>query len=241
MSDEYTIRRNLSFESYNPQAERLLQNKNIIPYYLNSGFVPTALKDIVEVDKFEQPYKEYCNPYIHLFNYLDPRDKDVLEIGCGFGRGCNFIKNRYNPRSVMGCDINDSILNVARHHFPKIIFENADTVALHVLNKLFDVVVTVETLLYWDCHDDSFGSISNVIKEGGSFLMASDMRRSDTTLDSKFNNVGLKLVDEKDITPNVLLSLYRPTDNITARSVDDKKIRMFTTKYKCVSKHYVKQ
>ncbi len=241
MNDEYTIRRNLSFDSYNPQAEKLLQNKNIIPYYLNSGFVPTALRDFKQVDAFEQEYKEYCNPYIHLFNYLSPTDKNVLEVGCGFGRGCNFIKNMYNPRSIVGCDINDSILAVASHHFPKINFYNADAVSLQTLNSLFDIVVTIETLLYWDCHHQSFNSISSVIKDGGSFLMASDMRRTDTTLDKRFHDVGLKLVDERDITVNVLLSLYRFTDNTVARAIDDKKIKMFTTKYKCVSKHYTKQ
>ena len=235
--DEYNIRKQLSFGAYRGAAEYFNNRPDMIPDYLNSGFIPTSLKEILfEVDSTEQESKKFCGSYIHLFNYVDPTNKEVLEVGCGMGRGCNFIKNHYNTKSIVGSDINDDLLNVARRWFPSIQFVNADAVSLQSLNTLFDIVITVETLLYWDCHKDSFKSFASALREGGSLLIASDMRNTDTTLDRNFNNVGLKLVNERNINPNVLLSLFQPSYNR-----DLTKIKMFQTKYTCVSKHYVKQ
>lgn len=210
----------------------------MVPPFLNSGFLYTENQPEIHFNYIDKPVFDNCLIYTHLFEYLDPKDKEILEVGCGFGRGCNFIKNQYNVKNVLGCDINDNVLKIARRCFPLIKFVNGNAVKLNLLNKLFDVVITVETLLYWDTHQDSFKSFAGVIKEGGSLLMASDIRRSDTTLDKNFRQHGLELVAEQDITHNVLLALKKAIDSGVAAEKDEMKYQMYQTKYRYVSKHY---
>lgn len=213
----------------------------MVPPFLNSGFLYTENQPKINFNIIDKPVFDNCLIYTHIFEYLDPKGKDVLEVGCGFGRGCNFIKNQYNVKSIVGCDINDNVLKVAKKHFPLIKFVNGNAVKLDLLNKMFDVVVTVETLLYWDCHKDSFKSFASVVREGGSLLIASDIRRTDTTLDEKFKQHGLRLVAEQDITPNVLLAIKRAIDNGVAAEKDEMKYQLYQTKYNYVSKHYIRE
>lgn len=239
--DEYETRRKLSFQSYNKLADLLQKNPRIVPPFLNSGFLYIGDQPDIQYNYIDKPSFDNCLVYTHLFEYIDPKDKEVLEVGCGFGRGCNFIKKQYNTKSVVGCDINDNVLKVAKKHFPLIKFVNGNAVKLQQLNTLFDIVVTVETLLYWDCHSDSFGSFASCIKEGGSLLIASDIRRSDTTLDKNFLQHGLRLVNEQDITANVILAIERAINNGCAAENDAKKHQLFQTKYRYVSKHYTRE
>ncbi len=240
-ANEYEIRRKLSFESYNRLANLIEKNPRMVPPFLNSGFLYIGSQPDVQYSYIDKPVFDNCLIYTHLFEYVSPENKDVLEVGCGFGRGCNFIKNQYNVKSITGCDINDNLLKIAKKHFPLIKFVNGNAVKLDLLNKVFDVVLTVETLLYWDCHKDSFKSFASTVRPGGSLLIASDMRRSDTTLDNNFREQGLRLVDEKDITKNVLLAIERYMNKGALAKEDAVKYQMFQTKYRYVSKHYIRE
>lgn len=178
---------------------------------------------------------------MHLFEYVDPTDKDILEVGCGFGRGCFFLKNHYNIRTITGCDINVNVLNVARKYFPEITFLEGNAVSLQELNKQFDIIITVETLLYWDCHSDSFMSMASALRSGGSLLISSYTRRGDTSLDIKFQQHGLKLVDQHDINDKVIQALSEPTDSPKINSSNKVRIDKLKTNLTYVSKHYKKQ
>ena len=213
----------------------------MVPPFLNSGFLYIGSQPDVQYSYIDKPVFDNCLIYTHLFEYVSPENKEVLEVGCGPGRGCNFIKNQYNVKSITGCDINDNLLKIAKKHFPLIKFVNGNAVKLDLLNKVFDVVLTVETLLYWDCHKDSFKSFASAVRPGGSLLIASDMRRSDTTLDNNFREQGLRLVDEKDITKNVLLAIERYMNKGALAKEDAVKYQMFQTKYRYVSKHYIRE
>jgi len=239
--DEYEIRRKLSFDSYDKIAVRIHNNRGIVPPFLNTGFMYETNQPDIKFSSIDRQVFVNCLIYTHLFEYLTPEGKDVLEVGCGFGRGCNFIKNQYNVKSITGCDINNNLLNIARRHFPSINFVNGNAVELNLLNKIFDIVLTVETLLYWDCHKDSFKSFASAVKQGGSLLIASDMRRSDTTLDKNFREQGLQLVHEKDITKNVLLAIESYRNQGVLAKEDAVKYQMFQTKYRYISKHYIRE
>lgn len=241
IANEYEIRRKLSFESYNRLANLIEKNPRMVPPFLNSGFLYIGSQPDVQYSYIDKPVFDNCLIYTHLFEYVSPENKEVLEVGCGPGRGCNFIKNQYNVKSITGCDINDNLLKIAKKHFPLIKFVNGNAVKLDLLNKVFDVVLTVETLLYWDCHKDSFKSFASAVRPGGSLLIASDMRRSDTTLDNNFREQGLRLVDEKDITKNVLLAIERYMNKGALAKEDAVKYQMFQTKYRYVSKHYIRE
>lgn len=198
------------------------------PVFFNSGY--DGLN--IQVDSYNKGFENFCSLYVHLFEHysVDANNKDILEVGCGFGRGCFFLKKRYNPTSVTGCDINPNILDVARQFFKKTEFINGDINNLQSINRLFDIVITIETEYYWnDSIDESFAS---VVKPGGDLLIATDVKRN-SSIQKRLK--GFLLIDEKDITENILLSLNK-TPQI--QKIYKKRIDKIQTTHHYISQHY---
>lgn len=198
------------------------------PVFFNSGY--DGLN--IEVDSYNKGFESFCSLYVHLLEHynVDANNKDILEVGCGFGRGCFFLKKRYNPTSVTGCDINPNILDVARQLFKKTEFINGDINNLQSINRLFDVVLTIETEYYWN---GSIGeSFASVVKPGGDLLIATDVKRN-SNMQERLK--GFLLIDEKDITENILLSLNK-TPRI--QKIYKKRIHKIQTTHHYVSQHY---
>lgn len=199
------------------------------PAFFNSGYIGID----EEVDSYNKELRKHCNLYIHLIDSynINTDHKDLLEVGCGFGRGCFFLKKRYNFSSVVGCDINSNLLSVANQLFTKTRFVVGDINNLQQLNEQFDIVITIETGYYWNSNISQ--SFESVVKPGGDLLIATDVKRN--------NNIqlnGFKLVGEKDITDNVLLSL---NENILYQRAYAKRIKRLETNCRYISQHYIRE
>ena len=76
--------------------------------------------------------------------------KDVLDLACGNGRWLR----RFSPGSYVGVDLNESMLDEARHLFPHHTFVQADMANLPFADNSFDGVVSL------------FGSMGHLPREG---------------------------------------------------------------------------
>lgn len=201
------------------------------PVFFNSGYCGLNIK----VDKYNEGYENFCSLYVHLFDHygVDTNNKDILEVGCGFGRGCFFLKKMYNPGSVTGCDINSSVLDVARQFFTKTEFISGNINNLQCINRLFDIVLTIETEYYWNSNINE--SLASVVKPGGDLLIATDTRR-DSSIQERLR--GFVLVGEKDITENILLSLNKTPQT---QKIYKKRINKIQTTHHYVSQHYKRE
>lgn len=227
---EYQILKSQSIRYYSNVAEDVSSGL-AEPWFFNSGFLGIE----TEVDDYNRKHKKYCLPYVHLIEHykIDTTDKTVLEVACGFGRGCFFLKSRYNATSVTGCDINPNVISVAQQLFTKTKFFVADVVNLQTIQDKYDIVLTIETAPYWVNYPGINESFASVVKQGGSLLIASDIRRTDS-----IKLPGFRLVGELDITDNVLLSLNQHAESQKQYS---KRIKRLETNYRYVSQHYIRE
>ena len=92
--------------------------------------------------------------------------KQVLEVGCGTGRGLGYLAAR--AKRVVGGDYAEDNLRYAREHYK----ERAEILVLDAQklpfkDNSFDVAVAMEVIYYLTCLDDFFKECHRVLRKGG--------------------------------------------------------------------------
>lgn len=95
----------------------------------------------------------------------DLKGKNVLCIGVGSGDEANYISKL--GAKVVGIDISEGLLNIAKKKYPKIQFKNMDMEKLNFPKENFDFVYSSLTLHYSDNLLKLFKKIYSVLKRGG--------------------------------------------------------------------------
>ncbi|PIS04898.1 MAG: hypothetical protein COT81_03960 [Candidatus Buchananbacteria bacterium CG10_big_fil_rev_8_21_14_0_10_42_9] len=99
------------------------------------------------------------------------RGKSVLCIGCGTGEECYYLKSQ-GAKYVIGIDISNKLIDVARQSYPGIEFEVMDMEKLVFPQKKFDVVYSSLALHYVKNWTRVLENIHRVLKVGGVFLFS---------------------------------------------------------------------
>jgi ubiquinone/menaquinone biosynthesis C-methylase UbiE len=134
----------------------------------------------------------------------------VLEIGSGRGGGARFLKQHFQPKSVVGVDITAGAVDFCCRHYAVegLVFAQGDAQLLPFPDNAFDIVVNVESSGYYPDVQRFLQQVVRVLKPGGYFLYT-DMRYYEDidTWHALLAQTGLLLIKEEDITPNVLQAL----------------------------------
>lgn len=181
--------------------------------FMNYGFInpdpqaaPLALHSSDEQDRF------CIQLYHHVAGAVDLRGLDVLEIGCGRGGGCSFIKRYLQPRSVVGVDLSERAIRLCRRHHvgPGLRFLRGDAESLPFEDGTFDVVLNVESSHCYGSVPRFLSEVLRVLRPGGYFLFA-DLRAIGGTsiLRKELQASTMTVLDEEAMTPGVLAALDR--------------------------------
>ncbi|MFC4809688.1 class I SAM-dependent methyltransferase [Paenibacillus sp. GCM10023250] len=99
--------------------------------------------------------------------------KRVLDIGCGFGWHCRYVRGQ-GAASVVGIDISENMLARAREltEDPTITYRRLAIEDLDYPNGAFDVVVSSLALHYIARFDDVCRTVHRLLAAGGSFVFS---------------------------------------------------------------------
>ncbi|OGI12482.1 hypothetical protein A3K64_04185 [Candidatus Micrarchaeota archaeon RBG_16_36_9] len=100
-------------------------------------------------DKIAELYsREFSTPseYIDEFLELIPGNGKILDAGCGPGVDSGYMKAR--GFEVLGVDLSEEMLKIAKQKFPKIHFELADLRALKLKPNSFDGILASCSLIH---------------------------------------------------------------------------------------------
>ncbi|GIP31797.1 bifunctional 2-polyprenyl-6-hydroxyphenol methylase/3-demethylubiquinol 3-O-methyltransferase UbiG [Paenibacillus sp. J2TS4] len=111
----------------------------------------------------------------HAFRAMLPElyDKRVLDLGCGFGWHCRYVRER-QARSVVGIDLSENMLARAREHtddsaikYLRLAMEDIDFPA-----EEFDVVLSSLALHYVEPFDIVCRQVQHCLVPGGTFVLS---------------------------------------------------------------------
>ncbi|KAL6070545.1 Class I SAM-dependent methyltransferase [Balamuthia mandrillaris] len=152
----------------------------------------------------------------------DLSDKEILEIGSGRGGGAAFVGRVLRPKHLLGVDFSSSAVEFCRRrHCQKqgedeagerrynLEFQQGDAENLvNVPSSSKDVVMNVESAHCYGSMSKFLSEVRRVLCKGGYFTMAGFVKtESANILREQLKESGLKMLNEEDITPNVLRSL----------------------------------
>ena len=111
-----------------------------------------------------------CQRYYFAGQFCE--DKEVLEIACGAGQGLGYLARR--ARRVVGIDIDDRVLSLARSHYrSRIEIRQMDGQALGFADQSFDVVVHFEAIYYLPRPEQFALEVRRVLRPGGVLVLCS--------------------------------------------------------------------
>ncbi|MFS0615614.1 class I SAM-dependent methyltransferase [Lederbergia ruris] len=111
----------------------------------------------------------------HIMKELigDLKDKEVLDLGCGFGWHCRYAREQ-QARSVLGVDISERMIERAREmtNDPSIAYIRASIEDIDFSNAQFDVVISSLAFHYIQSFQTICAKVYDYLIPGGRFVFS---------------------------------------------------------------------
>lgn len=103
------------------------------------------------------------------------KDKDVLDLGCGYGENCNEFK-RLGARHVLGIDISTKMLEVANKENKSdgIDFLCMSMDDISMLQQKFDIILSSLAIHYVEDFNQLVENIAKLLHKGGYFIFSQE-------------------------------------------------------------------
>lgn len=96
-------------------------------------------------------------------------DGRVLEVGCGGGAFARAIKRHRPELEIVGCDLSQEVLAVAKKKGRGVKYQQADVYQLPFKDKSFQAVVSFDVWEHLEKPEEAFKEVFRVLKPGGIF------------------------------------------------------------------------
>jgi ubiquinone/menaquinone biosynthesis C-methylase UbiE len=177
---------------------------------LNYGYAWLDGQPPLELEPEEEQDRYQLQMYHYLAGAVPWEGKDALEVGSGRGGGAGYIVRRFRPRSFVGLDLCQNAVDFCSKHYhrPGLSFRQGNAEALPFDDGSFDIVLNVESSLYYPHVLLFLAEVCRVLRGGGYFVYA-DMRYLEEVPKwrEQLKASGLSIQAEQDITPNVVRAL----------------------------------
>ncbi len=208
-----TFKRYAWFKRFNAKVTYELLAK-FVPaedwHFMNYGYEPNA--DEAPLHLNEQVLQPYP---LQMYHYLATKTalatKDVLEVGSGRGGGARYLANAMNPNSYLGIDLAQSAVDLANklHRQSNLKFIQGSAEEIPLPDNSLDVVINVESSHCYGNVDQFLSEVKRVLRLGG-YLLLVDFRNEVKNMElfqRQIRNSGLKLVQEENISKNVIAAI----------------------------------
>jgi ubiquinone/menaquinone biosynthesis C-methylase UbiE len=173
--------------------------------FMNYGYAPEPIRSAAEL-----PEEGLClELYRRVLCSTNLRGRDVLEVSCGRGGGGAFVVAEYEPASLIGIDLSEGNIEIAKAHYPGIHsldFRVGAAEALAFPDGSFDAVLSIEASHLYEDPARFFHEAFRVLRPGGQLFYA-DLFWCDSDPIMLIVTAGFKVLADEDITQNVVRSL----------------------------------
>jgi ubiquinone/menaquinone biosynthesis C-methylase UbiE len=126
---------------------------------------------------YDQRWSKYLSNTLNaLITYLQVSEhllgtESVLDIACGTGELERLLLNTHVELKIVGVDISEKMLDMARLKLPDIEFIKASAIALPFENDSFDVAITVSAFHYFEYPVAALEEIRRILKPEGKLIV----------------------------------------------------------------------
>jgi ubiquinone/menaquinone biosynthesis C-methylase UbiE len=176
--------------------------------FMNYGYSDPG--ETVPLDSGDEKNRFSLQLYHHLIKMVDLANKDIVDVGSGRGGGLSYLARTCSPSSMIGIDRGKGSINFSQKHFNhrNLYFLKGDAHQLPLENNSCDILLNVESSHRYGSMELFLSQVNRVLRPGGYFLFADFRYHYEwSEMIKLFNNSGFKVLSEKDITSNILLSL----------------------------------
>lgn len=134
-----------------------------------------------QYDQFAEIYDRRWSSYVSntlsfLIDHLQRSqqisgNEHILDIACGTGELEKRLLNVHSDLKIIGVDISEKMLDMARLKLPNLEFVKASAIALPFADHKFDMVVTVSAFHYFDQPLDTLEEIRRILKPQGKVII----------------------------------------------------------------------
>lgn len=137
------------------------------------------------MDKFMDQSK-YHDSFDLFCGYLTKANAEILELGCGPGNITTYLLSKRPDFSILGTDLSDKMLQLARENNPTAVFQKLDFRKIKSLNAEFDALVCGFCLPYLSKTEaiQLIKDAASVLKPKGLFYLS--------TMEDLYSNSALK-------------------------------------------------
>jgi len=202
--------------------------------FMNYGYASLdSGPESLVLDSAQEPDRHAIELYQRVAGAVALEGREVLEVGCGRGGGSSFIARYHRPRRMTGIDFSPKAIRFCRNHHrvEGLSFMHGDAEALPFGDASFDALVNVESSHCYASMAAFLLEARRVLRPGG-YLLFADLRSSGDLerLRREMTQAGFVILEEEDITPNVLAALRKDSERRLAlieRSVSRRLVGTF--------------
>lgn len=219
----FVLKRFAWFKRFNAKVTYELLAKNVPAkdwHFMNYGYVPNDEENSIALPENISIQKYPLQMYHYLATKTPLEGKQVLEVGSGRGGGAKHIAGYFKPAFYTAMDLAQSAVDLANqiHILSNLKFIQGNAESIPVASGSMDVVINVESSHAYGSVEKFLSEVKRVLKPGGHLLLVDF--RSDNTIDNfkkQIRNSGLELLEEEDISKNVITSIELEDKSKTER------------------------
>ncbi len=198
-------------------------------FFWNYGLYDEKLENEIKGLLPGWPYKDYYSEllYYYAINNIvilidHTQQLRLLEVGCSWGGGLNFISRIFKFYVMHGIDISDDSINTANALYsrpPYLKFSLGDAENMPFNDNSFDIVLNVESAHHYSDLEKFISEVERVLSSGGWFCLADIFtaeryRRLTNILKT---STKLKLVRYDNISKQVKEAINKRINNVSSQ------------------------
>ncbi len=219
-----SLKRYAWFKRFNAKVTYELLAKKIPAtdwQFMNYGYLPHTNEPTLTLPNDAEVVQRYP---LQMYHYLALKTsltgKHVLEVGSGRGGGAKHLAAFFKPTTYTGLDLAQSAVDLANkgNTLTNLNFIHGSAEAIPLADNSIDVVVNVESCHAYGSVEKFLSEVKRVLKPGG-YLLLVDFRGDNNmpVLQNQLKTSGLALLEEEDITDNVIRSIEAEDETKQAR------------------------
>lgn len=179
-------------------------------HFLNYGYVSNGAPEASKAELGDKMMnRNSVKLALEVIGTYPVDGKTLLDVGCGRGGTARTLVEFFEPAAVTGVDLSGAAIDFCRktHTDGRLTFLQGDAEDLPFKDAQFDAVTNIESSHTYPAIQRFYASVMRVLKPGGAFLYTDllPVGKLHQCLEL-LKDLGFVIEDERDITPNVLLS-----------------------------------